>query len=679
MSIAYRKDIDGLRAIAIIPVVLFHLGITGFSGGFVGVDIFFVISGFLITSIILKDIEKGVFSFSHFFERRIRRIFPALITVLLSTLVVGYVLLLYPDDLSELGKSLLAQSVFLSNVFFLRNENYFATPAETLPLLHTWTLSVEEQFYILFPAILFLVLVVFKKKILPVVVTIAVASFLISVYLVDISPGNDFFLPFIPDFWWNGATNQTAGFYLLHSRTWELMAGALVAITAFRVRSRLVSEILSIAGLLAIVYSVTQFSSETSFPGMAALWPVLGSVAIIVSNTETKTVVGRVLSWPWFVFLGLISYSLYLWHWPVIVFSKIIIPEPNTIQTIALIIVPICLAWMTYICVELPFKQKRYFPKRKPLIIGGVSALAVMVILGYVISTKNFDYRMPAFVEPLFEAEKNMGHRYQECLKEKSVEDTIQNGPCLLGLQSETSKPSFILLGDSHAGTIVSTLDNMVLERNITGVSFISPGCLPIIGTYRPDKSETCTQILDLAFAYIQENDIKSVLFVANWNHYLGASEGVYIVDEQSKETSKEESRLVFESGISRILNDMETDGRQVFIMQTIPVQHEYKQRDIFRSSIKAGQLLSVTEITLAQHRLYNAYVDGVFADMTDKYKINLIDPAEILCVEGGECSLYDSAGAFVYSNNDHLNFIGANMLKTQLNIFVESAAEIQR
>lgn len=669
----YRKEIDGLRAIAIIPVVLFHLGISGFSGGFVGVDIFFVISGFLITSIILRDIEKNTFSFAHFFERRIRRIFPALITVLLATLVVGYLLLLYPDDLSELGKSLFAQGIFLSNVFFLRNENYFAAPAETLPLLHTWTLSVEEQFYILFPAILFFVLVVLKKRILSVVIAIAAVSFFISVYLVDIYPGNNFSFPLIPDYWWNGATNQTAGFYLLHSRAWELMAGALVAITALRVRSRTVAELLSTVGLLAIVYAVTQFSTETNFPGVAALWPVLGSLAIIVSNTEVKTMVGRMLSWPLFVWIGLISYSLYLWHWPVIVFSKNFIREPDTLQSIALIIVPVCLAWMTYIGVELPFKQKRFFPKRAPLIVAGVSALVVMVILGYVTSTSNFDYRVPAFAKPLFEAESNMGHRYQECLKDKNVENIMRDGPCFLGLQAENAKPRFILLGDSHAGTVVSTLDNIALERNVTGVAFMSPGCLPIVDVYRPNKSETCTKLLDLAFKYIEDNDIKSVLFVSNWSYYAGTTEGVYIVDALSNEPSKEESRLVFERNIRNMIDNLHAAGREVFIMRTIPVHHEYNQRDIFRASMKAGKLLPVTETTVTQHRLDNVYVDAVFTDLESMDKVRLIDPADVFCGENETCLLYDSEGRFIYSNNDHLNLLGANMLSEQLSYFIDS------
>lgn len=662
MSIAYRREIDGLRALAIIPVVLFHIGISGFSGGFVGVDIFFVISGFLITSIILRDIDQGAFSFAHFFERRIRRIFPALMVVLLVTVVAGFCIVLYPSDFAELGKSIIAQGLFLSNLFFLRNENYFAAPAESFPLLHTWTLSVEEQFYIFFPLLIVGVVIFLKRKLFPIVVAIAAFSFALSMYLAYGMPGADFSIPFIPDIVWNGASNQVAGFYLLPTRAWELMIGAMLAILGVRIRARTWAEVLSWGGICAIIYSVTQFDAMTPFPGAAAAVPVLGAAAIIVSNSGNQTMVGRILSIPIFVWIGLISYSLYLWHWPVLVYTKMFIPEPNTLQTVFLIVVPVILAWGTYRLVELPFKRKQLFPGQRSMIRAGVAALALTVGIGYGMTTLNSEARSPDYVQPLFEAERNLGDRYTECLKTKTFDVILHDGPCELGITDESQPPSFVLLGDSHAGTIVSTVDAVAIENELHGVAFLAPGCLPITNVYRPDKSPDCPNMIDHAITYIQDNNVQLVIFVSSWNHYTGATEGVFIQDVDSHETTIPESRAVFIKHMQTMIGTLVANGTQVAIMKEIPVQDAFDQRHIFNASVRAGELVRVVETTYGEHRLYNEFTDSVFAVFGRQSGVTVFDPADVLCVEGGTCRLYDG-DTILYSNNDHLNLDGANLL----------------
>lgn len=384
----YRPEIDGLRALAIIPVVLFHAGIFGFAGGFVGVDIFFVISGFLITSILLRELRAGTFSFMNFWERRIRRIFPALFVVLMVTAAITYALPLFPQDFMEFAKSLFAQSLFISNLFFMRKEGYFAAPSETAPLLHTWTLSVEEQFYILLPVLLFLLWKFFKAKIVPTLFVFVIFSFVLSVYLVNLFPGDYFTAPYLPDVW-RGALNQTVGFYMLPTRAWELMVGALLAASAFAIHSKKVAEVGSMVGVFAIAYAVTQYSAAIQFPGVAALLPVMGAALIIASNTHMQTRVGRMLSWPGLVWVGLISYSLYLWHWPVFVYAKILFPEENVVLTFALILLSVILAWATYKFIETPFGQRKYIPHKRTMV--GVGLVSLLVCVGVSYGLRNVD------------------------------------------------------------------------------------------------------------------------------------------------------------------------------------------------------------------------------------------------------------------------------------------------
>ena len=275
MGTSYRPDIDGLRAIAVIPVVLFHVGVPIFSGGFVGVDVFFVISGYLITSIILPEIEAQRFSVATFYERRVRRIFPALITVLIFCGAVGFILLT-PSDYKTLGESIVATTLFVSNIFFWRQTNYFATPAGESPLLHTWSLSIEEQFYVFYPLILIL-LSRWTKSRITVISLICAISFAAGALLV-------FFKP-------------SATFYLGPTQAWELLIGGLIALTSERDRATgRLNHYLAPAGIALIAFSVFAYSSSMRFPGAAALLPVLGTAFLIWSGQHETTVVHRVLS-----------------------------------------------------------------------------------------------------------------------------------------------------------------------------------------------------------------------------------------------------------------------------------------------------------------------------------------------------------------------------------------------
>ncbi|RYH06682.1 acyltransferase family protein [Tropicimonas sp. IMCC6043] len=354
----YRAEIDGLRAVAVLPVILFHAGVAGFGGGFVGVDVFFVISGFLITGILLDDLDRGRYSLLTFYERRARRILPALGFVVLACLPAAWAILL-PPDLESFGKSVVAVATFWSNVLFWRESDYFATAAELKPLLHTWSLAVEEQFYILFP----LLLAVLFRHARRWIVAIFAAALLVSL------AGADF----------GARVKPVATFYLLPTRGWELLLGALVALRMRRAPELLLASLdnlLSGAGLLAILAAVVLFDSTTPFPGRHAFLPALGTAAILFWAGQ-GTLVGRLLATRPLVFIGLISYSAYLWHQPFIAFFRYRLPEQEAfVPLVALLSLPV--AWASWKYVETPVRFGAAW-RRRELVFG--SALALLISL----------------------------------------------------------------------------------------------------------------------------------------------------------------------------------------------------------------------------------------------------------------------------------------------------------
>lgn len=256
--------------------------------------------------------------------------------------------------------------------------------------------------------------------------------------------------------------------------------------------------------------------------------------------------------------------------------------------------------------------------------------------------------------------------------RQKRPKKLKRRGPCLLGPPIDT--PSFVLLGDSHAGTIVSTLDAVAKEEGVAGAAFLAPGCLPILSVYRPDKAQTCTEVLTQAMKYIDVNQISTVLLVSSWNHYTGGTPGVFIVDATSTETSVSESHRVFEEGLTRMLNMFSEKHIRTFIMKEIPVQNAYNQRKIFRESLQRGMLVTVEETSLAEHRAYNEYTDSVFETIRTRGGVTLLDPATVFCSDGVTCALYDKDGSLLYSNNDHLNLLGANALEALFKQFARAA-----
>lgn len=366
LLLKYRSDIDGLRAIAVLPVVLFHADLTAFSGGYVGVDIFFVISGFLITGIISREIQNGDFSIITFYERRVRRIFPALFVMFFFTLAAG-VFLLLPSDLEKLGASVVAATTFVSNIFFLRTSGYFERTAELNPLLHTWSLAIEEQYYLFFPILL---MVLWKFRWNWKVVTSAglVLSFVYSIYMTD--------------------HYTSKAFYLLPSRAWELLLGSIIALGVLpRINNTLLLEILAALGIGFIAFAVLVYDPETIFPGLAALLPCLGAgLLIFTGQGDYKTTVARILSGRVLVFFGLISYSLYLWHWPIFVFTNYysVFPLPLA-HSLLNVIISVFIAYLSWQFIENPFRKPggKFYSNQKIVLFSTTAVTMVgLVVMG---------------------------------------------------------------------------------------------------------------------------------------------------------------------------------------------------------------------------------------------------------------------------------------------------------
>jgi len=355
----YRPEIDGLRTVAVVPVILYHAGLPFFGGGFVGVDVFFVISGFLITTIIYEEMREQRFSILRFYERRARRILPALFLVCFACLPVAW-FLMGPADMKYFSRSLLSVLAFLSNIFFWQEADYFDAAAELKPLLHTWSLAVEEQFYLFFPLLGILAFRFGRWISLAVLIVVAVISY----GLAD----------------WGVTRFNSATFYLLPTRAWELMAGAVLAVAMHGrgpfLTNRWANEALALTGLGLIFWAMLSYGPETRFPGFGALPPVLGSV-LIIGFALPGTAVRRVLALRPMVGIGLISYSAYLWHQPLFVFARYAMvdtePPPWLMILLALAVLP--LAWAGWAFVEAPYRTRGRIGVRG--LVTSLSALAV--------------------------------------------------------------------------------------------------------------------------------------------------------------------------------------------------------------------------------------------------------------------------------------------------------------
>jgi len=503
---AYRGDIDGLRAIAVLAVVLFHAGVPGFSGGFVGVDVFFVISGFLISSILIQDVERGRFSLLTFYNRRIRRIFPALFLVLLVTTVAA-VLLLSPNALASYGKSLAGTGLFASNVVFFLDTGYFASNAAQQPLLHTWSLAVEEQYYILWPLALWLLFRPSWRR----------HALLICAGLVAIGFGVCVWLTMV---------NREAAFYLPFARMWELLLGALLAIRPGGPLPRKVSEALGWGGLALIAFSVGFFNEAVAFPGYAAAAPCFGTAMLLAANVNGETSTARLLSIPPMRWIGLVSYSFYLWHWPVLAFANYLLMEaPPWPLGLALMIPALGMAWVSWRYVERPFRTHAADPRatRRSLFIGLLCCGAAISVGAALWDSKGLPGRVPKDVRDEVLAQGEWQAMARRCPPVQSTGGWTVEPACRFG---PAGPPRILVWGDSHAAAFAPAVKSAAARLGLPGGVISRASCPPLVGVglaNRPNIGDAlgCGALADDTLGLLRDNpDIDTVLLVGRWSLY---------------------------------------------------------------------------------------------------------------------------------------------------------------
>ena len=641
--IKYRPDIDGLRAIAVVSILLFHTGFDWISGGFVGVDIFFVISGFLISSIIKKDIDANTFSFREFYLRRIRRIIPMLLVVLLCSLVVGYYILL-PDEYMAMSRSSLAALGFFPNIYFwLNSTTYFGLDIVTTPLLHTWSLGVEEQFYLLFPAC-FLALIKFCKPhvIKLVILGVWILSLALSIYLVDV------------------AANSKLAFYLLPTRLWELLTGVLLTLNILPgIYHRLTANIFGWLGMVFIFVAMFSLDDNSSFPGMNAVLPVFGAALLIHAGSQHTTLITRFLANKLFVGIGLISYSLYLWHWPVTVFTTMY--SESGYNSVLIITVSLILSCLSYRYIETPFRKpgstSHFIGRYQQIGVIAVLLIAVSVsVLGY----QGFPKRIPESASQLITHNNPLpnGINCRQFTEQTDIEAKI----CQLGDTSNT--PSFVLWGDSHAKAMTNALHLAALDIGKSGVLITSHGCRPLLGVYRKGKRR-CLEFNNLTIQYIQQQPQLQHIFLAGYwrvpfNSYGYDNSNFLILDDQTQTRSAQENRQVFYRGMQRTLEML--NDRNPVIIQDIPeigsqfgksVANHYVRR-LWKNHTDFRELVYLTQ--------YDEF-DGQFKQMMSQYPIKprLIEVINVLCPQG-QCPLRKH-GRMIYSDGDHLSRFGSSLL----------------
>lgn len=484
----YRADIDGLRAISILAVVGFHAFPQWVSGGFIGVDVFFVISGFLISGIIFSNLEKNSFSYYEFYVRRIKRIFPALILVLIASYIVGWYTLL-PSEYKQLGKHIAAGAGFISNLALWNEAGYFDTASDTKPLLHLWSLGVEEQFYIFWPLLLGLVWK-YRLNFLVITLLIAIASFSANAITAASNPVADFFSPF--------------------TRFWELMIGGVLAYITLH-KPHLIprnTNVQSIIGLLLIATAIFSINKEMPFPGWRALLPTIGAF-LIISAQPTAWTNHYLLGNRVMVFIGLISYPLYLWHWPILSFLRIYgTGTPSTPTRIAAIIIAFILAWLTYYLVE---KRLRFGPhgKRKSVIL--LILIALVGFIGFNTYWRNgLGFRIFKMIPELAGTTRYTSTFWREhqCF--------LGDGEQFSNVCMETKRPLFFIWGDSHAAALYPGFKEMQSKYQFGIAQYTKGSCKPFMGDGDVPDPE-CTRINRTIFSLIKKVSPDYVLLHAYW------------------------------------------------------------------------------------------------------------------------------------------------------------------
>lgn len=635
----YRADVDGLRAIAVLAVVIFHFFPKSMPGGYVGVDVFFVISGFLVTGILDSQIRRGTFSFYQFYAKRVRRLFPALIAVIVAVLLAGSVLLM-ADEFSQLGKHIFSGAIFASNITLFLESGYFDRNVDLKPLLHLWSLAVEEQFYLVWPVLMYFASKGGRGRVRWTLGIVFILSLLLSVYLSRRFP--------------------SFSFYLLPTRLWELAAGGVLVLwqrdfALPQIRSNRVKSLMPLLGLAAFGYVFFVFNSTTPFPSYRALLPVLGTFVIIGVGTSAR--VNRFLSLKPIVYLGLISYPLYLWHWPLVSFASIVFTKSAIPPAILglLFVLSFVLAALTYEFIEKPMKSLELTPRK----VGGV--VAVLFALGLTGLVIHFNHGFPGRYSDIERFRKSY-------FRFSSTEDTEVGALCsktlfpieMCALSDARKPPTVVLLGDSHANHLYPGLREVYSKRGENLALLAKSGTSPLVGVVSQRSQDTS---LGEVFDYILNHpSVHTIVLGAFWGNYHEEN-GVQVssilyknrIADQATKFNGDQSRVLSE-GLERTLKWARQAGKKVVFVYNIaplPFDLETCMPRPLRSKIQE------CEFAFDPRRDPGSAYRAVVNRILDRFpEVVRFDPLPVLC-PSGRCSVQRD-GIVLYSDEYHLSEQGS-------------------
>ena len=632
----YRKDIDGLRTIAVALVILNHAGFTFFSGGFIGVDVFFVLSGFLITTIIYPKIQDKTFEFGWFLSRRIRRLMPVLFVVMgVSALVFTFTLL--PSDLVLFYKSLISISLYLGNFFFwIEHGGYFAGTTQEVPLLHTWSLAVEEQYYFIWPLALTFLLKIFNTK------TTVIVSILGLIFSIWFSQ-------------WATEVTVGAAYYLLPTRFFELLAGSCLAMVWHKcqINNSVTHHLLSITGLALILFSAFTLNEHSSFPGYNALYPVIGTVFLIISS---KGIVNSFLSIKPIVYLGAISYSLYLWHWPILVFARYTAIDMTLSTQLISIILTFILSVFSYHFVEQKFRFSASHSFKAAFIKMYVIPTCFFIIIATIgISMNGFPERFSKEITHQEAALHTFANESRKgchsSLRERAI---LPSDACAFATPLEESNGNFFIFGDSHANHLVPFFEALAIEESTTGIDYTFDRCLPIFNLdwgSNPYKANECKKRNNQARDYIQSNRFDYVVLAASWPGITTKR-----IFDQVRITSPDKVKELFSRKLIETLEIITKTGATPIIAYDTPTLKGKSPNCTIKKALYNSSL--VCSITPNDNDLLREVVGSI----KNRFPLLIeIDVQKIMC-QKSTCSM-ELNGVPLFRDEDHLNEIGAKAI----------------
>jgi len=669
MTKTYRSDIDGLRAVAVTAVVFYHAGLPWLSGGFVGVDVFYVISGFLITGLIEPDIAARKFSFAKFYARRTKRILPALFLILLVACGLAC-LLLGPAELASFARSAVAATFGLSNLYYYSSNNYFTAAAAYQPLLMTWSLGVEEQFYLVYPLLLTLLARLPRSRQLLVLSAITLTSIGISA--------------------WSTRTHPTAAFYLLPSRAWELGVGCLLALTWDEVQALLrrpyLADGLGVAGAAMVLAAIACFGETTDFPGWAALLPVAGTALLVA--TPSGLVNRLLLSSRPAVFVGLLSYSWYLWHWPLMSFARIVSSRPlHPAVPSLLALLALAAAYASWRWVERPFRASRSADAvvlaRNACVAAGVAAIAAVFAV-----THGLPNRFNA--QERAEATRATALAADPCLV--LVGDTPNRSHVCMPSGSGT--PAMALIGDSHAAVFRQTLAADTAGRYRL-LALLKASCPPLLGVAlsmpkNPLFRRDCLAFMRAAFdAVAADGDVSTVVLAGYWSlPFDEENAGLRLVraDEAPAATTPSDSRANFAVGLAAALDRLAAAGKRIILVEDPPGLRFNPLRQLMADEIGLRGRLS--DVVAGKFPRSGGLVDRAAMTASDSFtasilrrtaaaypRVEILDPAEVLCA-ADRCR-YAEGERLLYSDERHLTNAGARRVLALLPVSFAAGGDL--